>query len=73
MSERKHTHETRKKISDGVKRHYENMTEEDNELRKKRIAEYRKTESKAYKFLMNNKALVKRLYEELKEKEQQDK
>ena len=61
--------EHKRKIGDGVRRHYANMSVEDNELRKQRISDYRHMESKAYKFLLKNKELVKRLYDEIYNKD----
>lgn len=71
MSTRKHTTETRQKISDGVKRHYENMSVEDNERRKQRISNYRQRENKVFKFCKTHTDLIKRVLEEIKAEQAQ--
>lgn len=71
MSTRKHTTETRQKISDGVKRHYANMSVEENELRKKRISNYRQRENKVFKFCKTHQDLIKRVLAEIKAEQAQ--
>lgn len=72
MSTRKHTTETKKKISDGVKRHYQNMSVEDNEKRKQRIAEFRQKENKVFKFCKTHKDFIKRVLDEIKAEKEQE-
>lgn len=71
MSTRKHTTETRQKISDGVKRHYANMSVEENELRKKRISNYRQRENKVFKFCKTHHDFIKRVLAEIKAEQAQ--
>ncbi len=71
MSTRKHTTETRQKISDGVKRHYANMSVEENELRKKRISNYRQRENKVFKFCKTHQDFIKRVLAEIKAEQAQ--
>ena len=62
----RHTDETKKKISAGVKRHYQNMSEADNERRKQRIAKYRQNENMALRFIQSHKDVIKRVLDEIK-------
>jgi len=62
----RHTDETKKKISDGVKRHYQNMSEADNERRKQRIAKHRQNENMALRFIQSHKDVIKRVLDEIK-------
>lgn len=71
MTNKKHTTETRKKISDGVKRHYANMSVEDNEKRKQRIAAYRQRENKVFKFCKTHQDFIKRVLAEIKAEQAQ--
>lgn len=71
MTNKKHTTETRKKISDGVKRHYANMSVEDNERRKQRIAAYRQRENKVFKFCKTHQDFIKRVLAEIKAEQAQ--
>ena len=61
----KHTDETKKKISDGVKRHYQNMSKAANEKRKQRIAQHRHTEHMALRFIQSHKDVIKRVLDEI--------
>ena len=54
----RHTDETKKKISAGVKRHYQNMSEADNERRKQRIAKHRQNENMALRFIQSHNLLI---------------
>ena len=62
----RHTDETKKKISAGVKRHYQNMSEADNERRKQRIAKHRQNENMALRFIQSHKDVIKRVLDEIK-------
>ena len=62
----RHTDETKKKISAGVKRHYQNMSKADNEKRKQRIAAHRKKENMALRFIQANQDVIKRVLDEIK-------
>lgn len=62
----RHTEETKKKISEGVKRHYETMTPEENETRKERIATFRKRENRLYHYLKQHQDILRRVIEEVK-------
>ena len=69
----RHTDETKKKISDGVKRHYQNMSEADNEKRKQRIARHRHTEHMALRFIQSHKDVIKRVLDEIEAEKKQAK
>ena len=72
MMKNKHTEETKRKISDGVKRHYDNMSAEDKETRSQKIAEFRRKENRVYHFCKDHKDFIKRVLDEIKaEREQQ--
>ena len=62
----RHTDETRKKISEGVKKHYQNMSAADNEKRKQRIAAHRKNENMALRFIQANQDVIKRVLDLIK-------
>ena len=69
----KHTDETKKKISAGVKRHYQNMSKAANEKRKQRIAQHRHTEHMALRFIQSHKDVIKRVLDEIEAEKKQAK
>ncbi|MBR4967371.1 MAG: hypothetical protein IKW83_08255 [Muribaculaceae bacterium] len=68
----KHTKETKQKISEGVRRHYDNMSVEENEQRKERIAIFRKRENRLYHYIKDHQDILRRVIDEVK-KEQETK
>ena len=58
MFRRAHTEEERQKIGDGVRRAYEQMEKEKNEMRKEKIRKYQINKNKLYKWMLSNKDKV---------------
>ena len=62
--------ETRKKIGEGVKRFYKNMSAEERERHRRNISKSRKLQAAAYNFVVRRKDVIKKVLEEIdKEKE----
>ena len=53
----------KQKISEGVKRYYENETPEKRAERIKHLSEYRKLETRVYKYMKRHKDVLKRVVE----------
>ncbi len=67
---RPQTIETRKRIGEGVKRFYQNMTPEQRERHRRNISKSRKLQAAAYNFVLRRKDVIKKVLEEIdKEKE----
>lgn len=66
----RHTDETKKKISDGVRRHYETMTHDENETRKERIAKFRRRENRLYHYLKEHQEILRRVIDEVKREQE---
>ena len=57
---RPQTIETRKRIGEGVKRFYQNMTPEQREKHRRNISKSRRLQSAAFKFVMRRKDVIKK-------------
>ena len=66
----KHTKETKQKISEGVRRHYETMTPEENETRKQRIAIFRKRENRLFHYIKDHQDILRRVMDEVKREQE---
>lgn len=66
----RHTEETKKRIGEGVKRHYETMTPEENETRKERIAIFRKRENRLYHYIKDHQDILRRVMDEVKREQE---
>lgn len=55
--------ETRKKIGEGVKRFYKNMSAEERERHRRNISKSRKLQAAAYNFVMRRKDVIKKALE----------
>ena len=67
---RPQTIETRKRIGEGVKRFYQNMTPEQRERHRRNISKSRKLQAAAYNFVVRRKDVIKKVLDEIeKEKE----
>ena len=60
---RPQTIETRKKIGEGVKRFYKNMSAEERERHRRNISKSRKLQAAAYNFVMRRKDVIKKALE----------
>lgn len=67
---RPQTIETRKRIGEGVKRFYQNMTPEQREKHRRNISKSRRLQAAAYNFVVKRKDVIKKALEIIdKEKE----
>lgn len=63
----------KQKISEGVKRYYENETPEKRAERIKKLSEYRQRETKVYRYIKRHIDVLKRVVEEVnREKKDND-
>ena len=63
----------KQKISEGVKRYYENETPEKRAERIKNLSEYRQRETKVYRYIKRHIGVLKRVVEEVnREKKDND-
>lgn len=69
---RHQTDEHKKRIGEGVRRYYENETPEKRAQRIKNLSDYRKLETRVYKYMKRHKDILKRVVEEVNRQKEND-